>query len=849
MDYSNAQSEADSADVEDLLPVTRKTSDYETFAAARDLINLGFQLVRLKPGTKEPISKAWQNSTPTATEFQRGVGIGVQVGIKSGGLIDIDLDCPEARQLASYLFPDAVAFRRKSLPQKAPGHLLYRCIDIPEEEQKITRFDFRGQAEEAATNSLNLPKSVVLEIRAGKGYTVFPPSFLPYGGASAHDSGKEPLVWNNEGAPSAMPDIGWKELRARVGLLAFLSVVLRIYPREAGGRDDFCHRLSGALLDAGIDAENCDRIIGILADSAEDTEADARQGKAERAAIRRQQGKPTSTLHSFLDYVGLGPCENRIRLWLRLEKIVIAEQLEILDGAIAVDSPELHSKVLQLSTLLRTKSGNVYKRGGQLVRIYTLEKPEQVTKQVRGEEQVLRLRPAGLFEIREATPGWMAIEASRVGGKFCKRNRLVEPPTELFHRLRDYTDSLDLPDLRGITMTPTLTCDRPGYDAHSGMYHAYPEGLFPPSPPEPTRADAEAAVERLWTPLRGFPFPDTASRAVALSAIISAVLRADLPGVPIHLIDAPSAGTGKTLLAKLVGIIATGVLPTILTYTGDEEEDRKQLSVALMAGAPVILFDNISKPLRGDFLAGVVTSPEFDVRILGRSENVKIDTRSLILGSGNNTVVQGDLGRRTVRCRLDANVERPEERIFDFDPLNEALTSRPQLVTDALTIVRAYLLAHCPAPTAPLGSFERWSRLVREPLIWLGQGDPAGTRLAFEDFDPEREAKTKLIQALFKGFGCGQWFKLADIDRATTAEMVLVKEALTGLLYESRWGTRQLGKLLSRHRDGPLLGVSIRTRMDRHAGVMEYKLDGEPTPELLQTLSTSDESAEDNCPF
>jgi hypothetical protein len=288
------------------------------------------------------------------------------------------------------------------------------------------------------------------------------------------------------------------------------------------------------------------------------------------------------------------------------------------------------------------------------------------------------------------------------------------------------------------------------------------------------------------------------------------------------------------LLAKLVGTIATGVLPTILTYTGDEEEDRKQLSVALMAGAPVILLDNISKPLRGDFLAGVVTSPEFDVRILGKSENVKIDTRSLIMGSGNNTVVQGDLGRRTVRCRLDANVERPEERTFDFDPLEEALTSRPQLVIDTLTIVRAYLQAGRPKPHAPLGSFEDWSRLVREPLIWLGQGHPAGTRLAFEDFDPERETKTKLIQALLLGFGCDRWFKVADIDEEMTSEMYSVKQALTSLLYENRWSTRGLGKLLSRHRDAPLLGVSIRVRMDRHAGVMEYQLDGEPAPELRQ---------------
>ncbi|WP_267421689.1 bifunctional DNA primase/polymerase [Methylobacterium sp. GC_Met_2] len=849
MNILGFQPRSDDTNSDAILSAVNLASNGETFSCAQSLKKLGLQLVRLKPGTKEPFSKAWQNSNPPATDFFQTAGLGVQLGTKSNGLVDIDLDCPEARLLAPHLFQGLVAFRRQSLPREAPGHLLCRCIDVPADAQKVLPFGFRGTAEEQAAKILSFSKSVVLELRAGRGYAVFPPSLIPVKDADGKSIGLEKLVWNDGGPPQEIPMLSWDKIRHYAGLLAFLSVALHLYPRETGGRDDYCFRLSGALLDIGINAEHASRIIGTLANLSGDEEADVRMEKAGRAAERKMQNKPVSTLRSFISYIGLEACEHRVRDWLNLEKLKRPEQSDVPADAISIDSHELHEKVLQVNKILQVKSKNVYKRGGQLVRVYTLEKPERFAKKVSGGGQVLHLRPAGLFEIREATPGWMAIEASRVGGKFCKRNRLVEPPTELFQRLRDYADSLDLPDLRGITMTPTLTCDRPGYDADTGMFHAYPEGLFPPGSPEPTRSDAEAAIQRLGKPLRGFPFLDAASRSVAISAIISAVLRADLPGVPIHLIDAPSAGTGKTLMAKLVGIVATGVLPTILTYTGDEEEDRKQLSVALMAGAPVILFDNISKPLRGDFLAGVITSPEFDIRILGRSENVKIDTRSLILGSGNNTIVQGDLGRRTVRCRLDANVERPEEREFDFDPLDEVLELRPQLVIDALTIVRAYLRANRPTPMIPLGSFEVWSRSVREPLIWLGLADPAGTRLAFEDFDPEREVKTKLVQALFAGFGCDRWFKLAEIDQASTSDLAFAKEAITALLYEGRWGTRQLGKLLSRHRDGPLLGVSIRTRMDRHASVMEYKLDGEPSSELLKIASSTTENAEEHIPF
>lgn len=822
----------------------------DSSGGANALIRLGFQLVRLKPGTKEPISgKGWQNSCPSPSDFVQGEGIGVQLGSKSDNIVDIDLDCDEARQLAHLLLPKAVGFRRESLPPSAPGHLLYRCPDIPEKHQTVTKFGFTGKHEEEAAKRLGLPKSVVLEIRAGKAYTAFPPSAVPIEDTEGRAVGYDRLVWNDDAPPTGIPEVLWDGLRKRAGMLAFLAIALRVYPREQGGRDDFCHKFAGALLEAGFDAEEADRVIGQLAHLADDTELSMRRGKAQRIANRLEEGDSAPTLHSFLTHVGLADCEKRIRDWIGLEKRQ-SRRAEIPDDAIDVDSHELHLKVGRLGEHLRDHSGEVYKRGGKLVRIFTLESPEHVVRDVNGREEVIRSRPAGLFEIRDATPGWLSIEASRSGLKFWKRTRLVEPPIELFNKLRDYTDSLDLPALRGISMTPTLYRNQPGYDREQGIYHAYPEHLFPPGPSNPTRSDAEEALARLLRPIRAFPFLDDSARAVAVSGIISGVLRADLSGIPIHLFDAPSAGTGKTLISKVIGIVATGVLPTILTYTGDEEEDRKQLSVALMAGSPVILFDNISKPLRGDFIAGVATSPEFDVRLLGKSENVKIDTRSLLLGSGNNTVVQGDLGRRTIRCRLDAGVERPEEREFNFDALAEARDTRTSLVVDALTIVRTYLRADRPSPLTPLGSFEEWSRLVREPLVWLGLGDPAGTRSAFEDFDPERETKMKLVQALFRAFGANRWFKIAEIEDTVTVGASSVKDDLAALLYNNHWSTRGLGKLLSKHRDGPLLGIAIRTRMDRHAGVMEYCLEGDPTPELLSAASSGPAiSSDDGIPF
>ena len=86
-------------------------------------------------------------------------------------------------------------------------------------------------------------------------------------------------------------------------------------------------------------------------------------------------------------------------------------------------------------------------------------------------------------------------------------------------------------------------------------------------------------------------------------------------------------------------------------------------------------------------------------------------------------MIRGDLTRRTLRCRIDAKVEQPENRVFSNDPVEEARKARPALVVAALTILRAYHVAGRPQKPNPLGSFEAWSDLVRGALMWLGAAD------------------------------------------------------------------------------------------------------------------------------
>src|SRR6202030_2993753 len=95
-----------------------------------------------------------------------------------------------------------------------------------------------------------------------------------------------------------------------------------------------------------------------------------------------------------------------------------------------------------------------------------------------------------------------------------------------------------------------------------------------------------------------------------------------------------------------------------------------------------------------------------------------------------NLSFRGDLRSRALISRIDAGVERPEERTFRIADLPGYLTAKRQrLVVASLTILRAYHVADRPGQDLrPWGGFDNWSREIREPLVWLGVADPCATR-------------------------------------------------------------------------------------------------------------------------
>ena len=211
-----------------------------------------------------------------------------------------------------------------------------------------------------------------------------------------------------------------------------------------------------------------------------------------------------------------------------------------------------------------------------------------------------------------------------------------------------------------------------------------------------------------------------------------------LTAPPLHGFDAPVAGSGKSKLVDIVAVLMTGYEAPAIGQGRTEEELEKRLDASLLAGDSIINIDNCSRPLESSKLCLMLTQPRVQVRILGKSKQPEVPSNTFVCCTGNGLVLVGDLTRRTLRCSLDPKVERPELREFEFEPVVMARERRGELVVAALTILRAWLASNERMKLPPYGSFETWSRRVREALVWLGCADPCDTVESVRADDPQR---------------------------------------------------------------------------------------------------------------
>ena len=247
-------------------------------AAAR-YIERGWVPVPVPPGAKSPGRDGWQDLRIGLEEvpsyFTNGQNIGIHCGEPSGWLVCVDLDTPEALELAGRFLPTTLTSGRDSSPA---AHWWFTCRGA--EHKVFHRFE---------------DTKPILEIRSTGHHTlVFP---------SKHPSGEQ-YRWSASG--NTPTEVSREDLQRCCRELASAALIAQALPKTSGegggGRHDLALALTGFMLRRGLSAESVLRVLvgGWDAKGYGGSEKDRRAahrdltGLVEDTASRLRDDKPTT---------------------------------------------------------------------------------------------------------------------------------------------------------------------------------------------------------------------------------------------------------------------------------------------------------------------------------------------------------------------------------------------------------------------------------------------------------------------------------------------------------------------------------------------------------------------------
>lgn len=422
--------------------------------------------------------------------------------------------------------------------------------------------------------------------------------------------------------------------------------------------------------------------------------------------------------------------------------------------------------------------------------------------------------------------------------------RPANPPSLYCSVLADARGYKHLRVLTGVARQPFLRtegslCRNAGYDAATGLYAAFDDVEFD-VPVSPSLNDAMAAWRLLDALLSEFTFPDEGDRSAALSAMLTAAIRPSLNLAPMFHARAPQSGSGKSLLCEIITAFATSRPGSPLSFPTNDAECSKLLLAEMIGSPGVVEFDNLT----GDIfpyksLCTALTSEHLTGRILGASKMVSVNTRTLILSSGNNVGPVADMSRRCITINIEPASEIPSTHVFlRPDLASEVRAARGRYVTAALTIIRAWVVAGSPHTACkPLNGYQHWSDWCRQPLLWLGLADPAaGTFKGIGD-DPDRMTLSRLLAALHAAFGTTPVMVKEMVRRAH--DRGLADEELLEVLQDIAGGSspinrKRLGQWLKKNSGRAVDGLKItKSLLNRNAVAWQV----EPVVPILPVVS------------
>ena len=448
------------------------------------------------------------------------------------------------------------------------------------------------------------------------------------------------------------------------------------------------------------------------------------------------------------------------------------------EGGHSADAPEIvigtdEHRVNAEACIALGRERDIYQRGGLLVHV--------VEQAIEPATDAVVRRPIGAVNVRELAQPLLRERLTsaarwvkwRGNGEDAQKVP-AHPPDWSVSAIHVRADWETVRRLEAVVTHPVLLgngkiLSANGYDEASQLLVMMPPGLSINVPEYPTREDVAAAVELLAEVIRDFPFETPEHRAAWFAALLTPLAWFAFTGpAPLFLIDANIRAAGKGLLADVIAIIITGRRFPVMSYTNDKEELRKKITTLAVEGERLVLLDNLAGAVGNDVLDMALTAETWTDRLLGGNRKYNGPLNVTWFATGNNVQLGADTSRRACHIRLESEQERPETRadVKYADLRGHVTRNRGPLLAAALTILRGWIVAGKPKHgLKPWGSFEQWSNVVREAVVFAGLPDPGETRLQLQSM---ADSDANAMEAIIAG--------LDELDTArrgmTTAEIV-----------------------------------------------------------------------------
>ncbi len=456
-------------------------------------------------------------------------------------------------------------------------------------------------------------------------------------------------------------------------------------------------------------------------------------------------------------------------------------------------------KIVESVELILADTHKFYVRGGAVVSLHRDENTSDL--EVRMATRSSLIRTVSLLSTWER--------------KVFETYKVCDPPNKYMDLLMDGQDFLHLLNLKSIARQPFfrpsggLVID-PGYDLESGVYCDFVKNSYSFNL-SPQKQDAYNAVVELKKLLGEFSFAEEVDLITAISAIMTGVVRQSLRSAPLFHIKAPQIASGKSYLTDLIASFASPRLPSAYAYPTTDEECQKLLLAVLLNSPAVVVFDNLTTDLiPHNTMCSALTQEQLTGRILGSTKVATVGTQVLFLSSGNNVEPVQDMARRTVTIALDPKIETPATKVYVGNPVKTVRNQREYFVGLVLTIVQAWIVAGKPMTNCkPVNGYEKWTSLVRQPLLWLEMEDPATRLFQQLEQDPGKETLGRVLNAWLREFGSIPTM-IREVCQKTELHAIQkneeLREALLEVAEEKRdINRRKLGRWISRN-EGRIVG-------------------------------------------